>query len=583
MPNNNAARTHIQADLHNKAAHLILVDDDYSDPTADFFAPMSSDLVDVLIGQYSKDKERVNQLADHMSSSDAAIALNFFVEGNLYDERHGLPNKLSSLFNRAGAHANLNANYWGRALSLTDVYDYMPQHRRDEWNELIRNPLGKVATHRDKGAPAIPDFDEQTVRATLQDLLNNRALFFAERVDGVFRGLSRTHVTNQPEGFSKRMIISRAIEYDSVDYRTAGLVNDLRCLIAKFMGRDEPKHHSTSQMFSVIRKQNGKWQTVDGGSLRIRIYNGVGTVHIEVHPMLAYRLNAVLASLYPYAIPSKFRKKPAKTKTLKEFELFDKPLPFAVIGYLAEMEKDFDIEKTGFQTSRKYIPNTLRHLRSNDVDKATKQRASEVLMAIGGVNENYRWSFDYDVTTVIDEIICTGQIPDHKSHQFYPTPVELAQEVIALASVDAMPGFDWLEPQAGTGSLSDLVPHDANLLCCEVSSLHCKILEAKGYSTTEGSSRTVICDDFLKFSKTYSGKGFERIICNPPFSEGRWLAHLNAAASLLSDDGRLIAILPSSAANKELVAGFKHSYGAIQSNKFSGTSVSVVVVTLERE
>lgn len=220
MPNNNAARTHTQEDLHNKAAHLILVNDDCSDPTADFFAPMSSDLVDVLIGQYSKDKERVNQLADHMNSSDAAIALNYFVEGNLYDERHGLPNKLSSLFNRAGAHANLNANYWGRALSLTDVYDYMPQHRRDEWNELIRNPLGKVTTHRDKGAPAIPDFEEQTVRATLQDLLNNRALFFAERVDGVFRGLSRTHVTNQPEGFSKRMIISRAIEYDSVDYRT---------------------------------------------------------------------------------------------------------------------------------------------------------------------------------------------------------------------------------------------------------------------------------------------------------------------------------------------------------------------------
>lgn len=70
---------------------------------------------------------------------------------------------------------------------------------------------------------------------------------------------------------------------------------------------------------------------------------------------------------------------------------------------------------------------------------------------------------------------------------------------------------------------------------------------------------------------------------NPPFSQGRWQAHLEAAASLLAKDGRLVAILPASAKGKTLVPGFSHQYSETYANEFAGTSISVVIATLERK
>ena len=76
--------------------------------------------------------------------------------------------------------------------------------------------------------------------------------------------------------------------------------------------------------------------TIDGGALRIRCYLK-GTAHLEVHPDMAWRLNGVLASLYPAAIPAEFRQKPKKR--LKEFAMMERPLPFAVIKVLAGIKK----------------------------------------------------------------------------------------------------------------------------------------------------------------------------------------------------------------------------------------------------
>lgn len=37
-----------------------------------------------------------------------------------------------------------------------------------------------------------------------------------------------------------------------------------------------------------------------------------GTAHIEIHPNLAWRLNLILAILYPQAIPPEHRRKPRR-------------------------------------------------------------------------------------------------------------------------------------------------------------------------------------------------------------------------------------------------------------------------------
>ena len=104
----------------------------------------------------------------------------------------------------------------------------------------------------------------------------------------------------------------------------------------------------------------------------------------------------------------------------------------------------------------------------------------------------------------------------------------------------------------------------------EVSALHCEILKEKGHSN-------VVQGDFLNLSL---GK-FDRIAMNPPFSSGRWQAHIEHAASLLAEGGRLVAILPASARNSEVLPSLQKTWSAVFENEFAGTGVSVVILVAD--
>jgi hypothetical protein len=220
-----------------RTAEGVLVDD-----AAQFFAPSSTDMLDSLLGEYRAFRAQIEHVA-HLCKNDFGGVMHFFVNGNS-DQGARYAVGADKLFEPAGAVAALNAAFWSKALSLTDVLDVMPQKRRDEWNNSIRNPHG-VRAHR--GAPnewevaPLPDFTEEAVRPTIRDLLASRQRFFCERVDGIFRALSGEHVTNAPQGFGKRMIIGYMLsDFGSVNHSRSGVINDLRAVIAKFMGRDEP-------------------------------------------------------------------------------------------------------------------------------------------------------------------------------------------------------------------------------------------------------------------------------------------------------------------------------------------------------
>ena len=530
-----------------------------------FFAPMSADLVDSLVGQYNAARGRIDALAAAVRMADIGTVLHYFIEGNVREQRHSMPTTVEALFRVEGAIAQLNADFWSRALRMTDVMDYMPQKRREEWHEQIRNPEGRRASKYsgENELPALPEFEEATVRSTLTSLLHSRSQFLAERVDGIFRALSRQHVTNQPQGFGKRMIIQGVFSYG-----TAGHINDLRCVIAKFMGRDEPKHGATDPVIKAARRQNGEWMPVDGGALRIRVYGGVGTAHLEVHPDMAWRLNAILASLYPLAIPAEFRTKPKRQKKIKDFELFDRPLPFAVVQLLAEMREVRERIEPAWPERYRAVPNA-REFGYGEKDKAAVAEAEKVLMAIGAVKDGRHWQFDYEPTEVLDQVVCSGCIPDQKSHQFYPTPQAVAGFAVSVAEIDDHHGV--LEPSAGIGGLADYLPK-LQTTCVEISPLHCQVLEAKGFKVVEA--------DFLKWSTGQPAA--DRIVMNPPFSEGRWQAHLQAAADMLKPDGRLVAILPASAKGKDLLPGWSMEWARTFDNEFAGTSVSVVVLIAQR-
>lgn len=554
-------------------------DGELIDDMSAFFAPTSTDMVDGLVASYRQDRARIEAAAAFINGPECVGVLNYFLDGNSDPDRGrtSLSSAASQLFQEAGAVSALNAAYWSKALNLTDVYDAMPQARRNQWNEQLRHPQGrKAARHSSEpDLPPLPDFEEQTVRATLLDLLNSRAKFLAERVDGIFRALSGEHVTNCPEGFGRRMIIARLINgYGNTDSDRVGYINDLRKVIAKFMGRDEPGWNATSSVVDIARRQHrGEWLTLDGGALRLRAYK-CGTAHLEVHPDMAWRLNCVLAHLYPLAIPAQFRQRPKKKS--KDFVMMGRPLPFAVIDVLGDMVQAVRLEKST-DWRREYnridIPRALEFRHGGKSESAVHQEAAQVLAYIGGVKVSndrggVRFEFEYEPRRVLNEIIATGCLPDQKAHQYYPTPEHVAAAAIEAAQIG--PNDACLEPSAGTGGLADLMPKDRTL-CVEISALHCKVLEAKGHQVLEA--------DFLT---RFSSPKFDRIVMNPPFSEGRWQAHLEHAAEMLADGGRLVAILPASAKAKDVLPGWSCEWSRTYDNEFAGTSVSVVILTAVR-
>jgi len=570
----------------------------------DFFAPANTDMLSSMVARYQFDRKRIQEVVDFANGDACRNVLHHFLNGNATDDRGrvSMNSSANQLFGLKGAISSLNATYWSEALNLTEVYNAMPQDRRNSWNEQITNPKGTLKNRsqieRERNFhpelfdeegnyldpanswanPPLPDFEEDTVRATLNDLLAKRSMFLAERVDGIFRALSGEHITNSPAGFSKRMIVANLItSYDTTNYDRVGYINDLRCVIAKFMGRDEPKHYASTKVVESARKhRRGEWINLDGGALRLRAYK-CGTAHLEVHPDMAWRLNQILAYLHPTAIPAEFRQKPKKKP--KDFVMMNRPLPFTVVEIIAELEREPDVKYIDRWTppveGNTKNKNSMRfHYRYLDEKfKTVREEAERVLIFIGGVKmsngRGHSWyEFDYDPRDILDEIVCNGAIPDQTSYQFYPTPEKVARLAIEMADIGQL--HTCLEPSAGQGALAELMPMDRTE-CVEISSLQSKILEAKGHKVT--------CMDFMHFSM---GK-FDRIVMNPPFSSGRWQAHITHASSMLSPGGRLVAIVPASARGKDILPGMNVQWSRVIENEFDGTTISVVILAAEHK
>lgn len=533
----------------------------------DFFAPASTDYIDTMVAEYRQIRGDCERLAGLISSNDMMNrAVSFFIEGNKDERDNFLSTSVKRLFRLEGAIARLNSHYWTMALSKTDLFEVMPAKRRDEWHTQLRHPEGKEkygSWGKEWEIAPLPDFEESTVRATIEDLLASRHRYFAERVDGIFKGLSGDHVTNQPQGFYKRMIFARVFDqrWGSTDYNKRNIIHDLRVVIARLEGREEPASGSTENILVHARRNHGQYVMVDGNRLKIKAFM-VGTCHIEIHPEVATMLNIVLSSIYPKAIPPKFRQR--NPQAVKTWEVIQRPLPAAVLKFLVDARPAVEKYKDGWRDCFRGISDSINIA---GLPTAIKDDVEYILSSIGGVKIEQYFKFSFDPMPVLAEIVSNGAIPDKKSHQFYPTPKTLAEKVIEIA--DIQQGMAVLEPSAGVGGLADLVPDRDSVLCVELSALHAKVLREKGYNT--------ICGDFLGMNPE-DALTYSRIVMNPPFADGRWQAHLEHAGKFLANDGVLTAILPSGAKNKDPLPHMDCEWFGAFDNMFPDASVSVVIL-----
>ena len=491
-----------------------------------------------LFVDYAEKLEGIRKISDFVRGKDELI--NYFFSGSEVSSYMA-----EKLFEFAPAKAALDAEFWSKAINMTDVLECMSADKRNEWSKMIRDQK-------------TPDFTKENVFTTISNLLGSRGSFLAEKVDGIFRKLSGNHVTNSPQGFRKRMIISYVLDsYGFVNHNAVEYLHDLRSVIAKIQGRDEPKTSNTrSEIGHIARaKAYGEWHEFDGGAFKVRLYK-IGTAHMEIHPSIAIKLNQILAQLHPMALATESRK---MSKAEKSVPLMNDILPYEVTACLAEIADSVARGRTAY-----FSPADKK-----DLSRATLDRFEEVMEFLGAKFSKGCYSFPYDAGEVLHKIIRTGCLPEKVSHQFYPTPDDLAVRVVRL--VEPRSEDKILEPSAGHGALAAHLPKGSTT-CVEVNPVNSEILKQKGFN--------VICADFLKWEP---GKTFNKIVMNPPFAKGEAERHVRKASELLQENGIIVAIVPASLRNKTIVKGMNHHWSEVITGAFDGTNVSVAILELTNQ
>ncbi|GBQ85608.1 DNA restriction methylase [Acetobacter malorum DSM 14337] len=518
---------------------------------------------------------RMEAMASEMTESENSFLFSIFSEGGIKKNQGRYAVNAADFFDVPDAAKRLDARMWKRAVDLSQVMEYMPLAERRKWSSDI---------HECK----TPEFTEEHVIPTLKDYIARRYEMIAQMVDGIFSGLSDEHLTNVPQGFGRRMILSGIQDHSLVG--NAGHIHDLRRVIAMLSERPAPSEQSSFTTLSRIPR-DGKWHDMDGRAIQIRRYLK-GTAHLQIHPDMAWQLNKILATLHPSAIPAKFRtqsKSNTSAKTKKAPTLILRPIPFEVLQILANLR---DVRTTPFIANygERIIQPVTTNRNSVELesyytkDSGVTAEACSILERIGGTrNQKSRtvYEFNYPPKDVINEIVISGVLPDEKSHQFCPTGKDIAEKAASL--LDVHPGMTVLEPSAGTGNLVDALGGYLDDLsavqCVEVSELHGKVLESKGLKAEVA--------DFMSWaSKARNAqRTFDRVIMNPPFCNRQWRDHLVEAATLVAPGGRLVAILPSSVENgweriKEL-SGWKVSFYRQEMADFGYANVYTTIITLD--
>lgn len=530
-----------------------------------FFAPSNLSFIDFMVQDHDELAARIKDVGEFLSKPSNKPAFSFFIEaqkeafdaGNGRGSLNAVDND-KVLSDTVGALTVLRRQFWRKAIKETGVFDLLPAKRREELESQLDEKLPS-GEKDDQGRPifhVLPDFTKDSLHQVIHGLLIERGQFFAEMVEGVFTSLSGEHVTNAPQGFSKRLILADVVGYiSSWSYNMREHFHDLRRCVAVLLERTVPHRNVTADMIDAM-PQDGQWRWYDGYAYRMRAYKK-GTVHVEMSSQIVWRLNEVLASRYPAAIPPEFRRTPKKTPK-------DEP----TIARRNESLSD-DI----LNCLRTMLPHdetkTIVNYRSSPISTDLKRlylRVRDVLVSVGAAEIQHKvFQFEHPAKDVLAEIIRTGSIPDAKSFQFYPTPEEIASAAVEMA--DVYPGLDCLEPSAGTGNIARVLDTyigvEGHLQCVEISPLFCKALESRDLH--------VQCCDFMQWTPD---REYDRIVMNPPYDRGQWKAHVSRAAGFLKPGGILVAVLPLSASGVQ-IDGVECIEGPVFDNQFEGTGISV--------
>lgn len=441
--------------------------------------------------------------------------------------------------------ALLKAQYWKQVYNQSKIDTFLSTMDQEEFKKSF------CASNA-----ALPEFNLDNVRSTLQGWHGQVKEFFINRVDSVFQSLSPDHVTNSPKGFRNKLIFKNYVSYTlnddevSLNDKYASIMHDLRCCIAVSQEKEAPER----QYDLFKRMPFGVIQTFDNGAFKMKCFKN-GNVHIWLHDEIALDLNFWLAQKYPASIPDKeHRNKNSKTAQMKTFNYQVDSLMGSDFEFMSAFQRKHSIDRFGDATALKYLGYSIEQLieiRKNDATLFTK----------------LVHAFSH---------LCRNGVPNVKSNQFYPTPANIVDFVADYLKLNDGGDFTILEPSAGNGSLALIQPNKTHAY--EVSSSLCAVLEAK-------SVQKVINEDFLAINPNESKAiKYDYVLINPPYSEGRWKLHIEHALKFMKNDGEMIAIIPGGYGRK---LGELHPELSIENltsfdNAFEDTTITVSVFSITR-
>lgn len=517
-------------------------------------------IIHQMVADYQSERRELDELYSQFKSVRTRDLFNYLT---------GFNSCLSERYLQ-GAHNVLRSGYWQRVMNRTNVLSIMDTASRDKWAKQFT--FYREDMYRDDKQD-VPDFTVEAIVPTVIGLLNDRNQFLQARVVGVFKRLSINHKTNKRFGFSSRMIITGVQDYSrSSNGKMVAMYNrgnieplsELREILGFFEHRTIENIYRTDGLVEecVCRAGFGQWVNIDGNGIRFRVYKN-GNMHIEVHPSMAEKMNAILAAMMPLALPSEIRTQQAKI--VREFPSLRTTLAFSTRNILADMK----FRQTGAVWSHHMSGQLFSCVQSTHEDVA------RTLQFIGARISGYSAELDYCPRDVLHYLAAVGSVADRVAYQFYPTPDPISEYAASL--LGAGDGDTLLEPHAGQGGLLTYVPDSVKVKCVELDTLNCLILRAKGYDVEEA--------DFIAWSRSNPDQLFSCILMNPPYSLGRDRLHLETAARHLAPGGRMVAVLWLSLVNEEQLLGDQYDIQWLQQydNEFDDTCISVRVLYVERK
>lgn len=513
----------------------------------EFLPTMTTPAIDGLLAVYETGESEMRRLhSELMGKENRAVLESFAYGAEVYFKSKATRDywalDFMKLFDLPRAINASAEHFWFKLFDICSLTSILPSSLWEQWEDSFTawRSSGKDGVTVTAG---IPPFDRPTVYGSLAIIEAHRANFFSMRVDSLWNGLSGYHRTNWGGAFHKRFILNNMYDESGSSGDKNRVFYDLINICNTIMtGADNPFFDHNFELERARRRHCGEWVEVMEGCLRIRAYQ-VGTLHVEIHPEIANRLNVALAYIHPNALPDEaVVKRPRSKAGFGSCELIKTTVSTQVRSYLRGCD----------QCQREDGLWMLRTSLAQHIVKCiggvVRRMVDDVLSQVGGVRDENIHLFDYPPLEVVRQIVLTGEVPEKISHQFFSTPAELAKEFVEWVGL-AEQGV-YYETSAGTGGIAKHMP--LQTFCVEVDRLRVLALDSMGFEVKHA--------DFLALAPSDLGGEVDGCIMNPPFAGRAWQAHFEHAVQFVKEGGIIGAILPEGAPYKmPTVQGLKWS------------------------